>query len=70
MKERQRNIQNRKLHCVEILKTIAAEFVVNLNLPSFKEDLLLCSKYFGYGLAQSSGGHKFPVVVVSKSLWK
>ena len=39
LKERQRNIQNRKLHCVELLETIAAEFVVNLTLPSFKEDL-------------------------------
>ena len=53
---------------MELLKTIAAEFVVNLTLPSFKEDLLLCSESFGYGLAQSSGGHIFPVVVVSKSL--
>ena len=39
LKERQRIIQNRKLHCVELLKTIAVEFVVNLTLPSFKEDL-------------------------------
>ena len=43
---------------MELLKTIAAEFIVNLNLPSFKEDLLLCSESFGYGLAQSSGGQK------------
>ena len=58
LKERQRNIQNRKLRCVELLKTIAAKCVVNLSLPSFNDDLLLCSESFGYGLAQSSGGHK------------